>query len=213
MATGTKARPMTAATTPEARRKRRLQLAISPATSPSFRAFAKTVNIAELDEALVAVHEAGHAVAAEVLGGPGTVHNAVTTPSFSMTGVQGRTSYNHQLDTQIKGSVAFAGSYAEARWAAGTRPSTRAVAAARARHGCSDDAVIAALVASGAYHHRACDRVLEACWPAVMTLAGKLFTDGEVTGDDVLAALGCDRQDHGGTAFRLANLRSGLLTL
>ncbi|CAN3128597.1 hypothetical protein ACNUDN_11810 [Mycobacterium sp. smrl_JER01] len=201
------------ATTPEARRKRRLELKLSPAASPSFRAFAKTVNIAELDEALVAVHEAGHAVAGEVLGGRGTVHSAVTTPSFSMTGVQGKTFYTDALDAQIKGSVAFAGSYAEARWAAGPRPSTRAVAAARARHGCSDDAVVAALVASGDYHHRACDRVLEGCWPAVMTLAGKLFTDGEVTGTDVLAALGCDEQDHAGTAFRLANLRSGLLTL
>src|SRR4051812_35722715 len=68
-----------------------------------------------------AVHEAGHAVAATVLGG--RIHSAVLADGRTF-GVRGKT-VHAEVPEGGWPSIVYAGPWAEARWLAGRRPSQR----------------------------------------------------------------------------------------
>ncbi|WKG01383.1 hypothetical protein [Mycolicibacterium sp. HK-90] len=151
----------------------------------------------------VAVHEAGHSVAAVALGAE--LRNTVV--GELRDGLKGKTYYF--ADTMPQGRApefAYAGPWAEARWLAGRRPSQRQLFAAFDGHGCRDQRV---LTAAGGLHTGAdVQPILERCWPAVLTVARQLHLTGEAHHDDVCAALGVT--DGGGmTSVQLASLRSG----
>jgi hypothetical protein len=166
-----------------------------------------------VNDALVAVHEAGHAVAAQVLGG--RVREAMIFPAWpgrTELDRQGMTSYR-DLPEPARGSVLYAGTYAQARWCDGQRPRPHALAAARKRHGGTDDYELSALVSAGHWYRHDANPIIERCWPAVMTVAGKLFATNTANETDVLAALGCDELRRDAKTHRLASLRAGLVSM
>lgn len=150
------------------------------------------------------IHEAGHAVAATLLGG--RIHTAAVADS-RVWGVSGQTVHDDVPDGSWA-SVVYAGPWAQARWRAGKRPTQREVYDVLARAAQRDDR---ALLASGGLP--AVDQrltgLLSRCWPGVVRVAQKLHRDGEATHTDVCAALGLT--DGGGPgSLQLANLRAGL---
>lgn len=149
-----------------------------------------------------AVHEAGHAVAATVLGG--RIHTAVVGDGTAQ-GVLGRTDHD-EVPAGYWPMITYAGPWAEARWLARGRPTLHHVSDVLATTGHLDDR---ALSASGGHTEGAqVVPVLERCWPSVVTVAQKLILDGEVRHEDVCAALGLT--DGGGSgSFELALIRSG----
>lgn len=103
--------------------------------------------------------------------------------------------------------IAYAGPWAEARFAAGGRPTRQQVMEVLASTGHRDDRL---LLASGGLHagHNI-TRLLDRTWPAVIRVAQQLWSTGEATHDDVLKALGIT--DGGGPgSVQLSNLRAGL---
>lgn len=156
------------------------------------------------------VHEAGHAVACAVLGGE--VGSAVVSNS-RVFGVEGVTTFNRLPDT-IDARVTYAGVFAEARWEHGPRPTTAQLRQLRSRN-CDDERQLCAAGVrdmSGnptAEARAAVPPMIDRCWPAVTRVAQQLFTTGEATHDDVLAALGVT--DGGGLgSSQLASLKAGL---
>jgi hypothetical protein len=161
----------------------------------------------------LAIHEAGHAVAGVVLGAQ--LRSAVVVNS-RVVGVEGLTSFDHDtLPRWRQPEVAYAGPYSQARFRSGPRrPTQRQVYAVLGGSGHKDErALIAAAAADplggdSLSQARAVVPLIERCWPAVVRVAQLLHRDGEVTQDDVLAALGVD--DGGGlTSTQLAGIRSG----
>lgn len=150
---------------------------------------------------LAAVHEAGHAVAAVALGGH--IHKAVL-------GDCPRTEYE-ALPEHIIAPTTYAGPWCEARAAArlaGRRgnPGPRAMSRAMAAN-CADRKALTA--AGGPASGLDVVPLLEHCWPAVLTVAGRLFTTGRACHTDVCSAL--NLSDEGGPgSFELACLRSVL---
>src|SRR3954470_8777059 len=144
-----------------------------------------------------AVHEAGHAVAATVLGG--RIFRAEVCDGRTF-GVLGKTVHDHVPEGSWP-SIVYAGPWPEARWVAGRRPTQRDMFGVLATTGRLDDK---ALSASGAFTEGA--RVvplLEWCWPSVVSVARKLLRDGEARHEDVCTALGLS--DSGGPgSFELA---------
>lgn len=150
----------------------------------------------------LAVHESGHAAAGVLLGAQ--LRSAVASDS-RVWGQQGLTTFAdrpHGRDPEI----AYAGPWAVARWRAGRRPTQAETYAVLSRGGYKDDRVL--IAAGGTHLGTGITPLLERCWPAVIRTAQQLHKDGEVTQDDVLAALGVD--DGGGpTSVQLASIRSG----
>lgn len=149
------------------------------------------------------MHEAGHAVAGVALGAQ--LRNAVVTQS-KVTGTQGLTAFYdrpHWRDPEI----AYAGPWAQAKFrAGGRRPTQREMFALM--DGCGRKDAIALSLAGGEHLGRSVTPLLARCWPAVIRTAQMLHRVGEVTQEDVLAALGIT--DGGGlTSAQLASLRSG----
>lgn len=150
---------------------------------------------------LAAIHEAGHAVAAVALGG--RIHTAVLDDCP-------RTEYE-TLPENITAPTTYAGPWCEARALArlagrpgnpGPREMSRVMST-----NCADRKALTAAGGPAA----ALDVVplLEHCWPAVLTMAGRLFTTGRAGHADVCTAL--NLSDEGGPgSFELACLRSGL---
>jgi hypothetical protein len=143
-----------------------------------------------------AFHEAGHAVAAVLLGG--RVHQAVLRD-------RPLTEYD-VLPERYAPSITYAGPWAEARWLAGRQPGPRELHRVLVANP-SDDKELCA--AGGPAAALGVVPLLQRCWPAVETLATRLFDLGQVGHSDVCAALGLT--DEGGLgSFELANIRAGL---
>jgi hypothetical protein len=106
--------------------------------------------------------------------------------------------------------VAWSGPWAQARWLAGDRPTPGQVDAILADGGRCDQAQIhEAHAASGgwaAVDHAAETHLLQRCWPSVLALASKIYSNGEVDHLAVLEALGLTRDT---AAFGLANIKAG----
>ena len=152
---------------------------------------------AELDRLGIAFHEAGHAVAAVVLGG--RVHRAV---------VDEHPHTEHDPLPGLDAGIVYAGPWAEARWTLGYQPGPADMRRALARNG-SDDRTLCA--AGGPHQGAHIVSLMERCWPAVKTLAKGLYFTGTATHTDVCAALGLT--DGGGPgSLGLTLIRSGLRT-
>lgn len=158
------------------------------------------------DRLALAVHEAGHAVAGVVLGAE--LRNAYLVPeNIKMPdGRKGEARFRarpHGTDERI----VYAGPWAEAKFAVGgRRPTQQGFNAVMATSGVHDQRALTA--AGGTHEGAAVQPIIERCWPAVMTLAKKLYKVGEVSHEDVCAALGIT--DGGGYySKQLASLRSG----
>lgn len=152
---------------------------------------------ADSERVTVAYHEAGHAVAAVLAGGK--VHQAVLgdTPQIQHDDVP-----EHHCP-----GVTYAGPWAEARWIAGRYPTSRQLH--RVLAGTVDHKELCAAGGPAAATAGGLVTLLERCWPAVTTVARKLFVTGQVDHADVTAALGLS--DEGGPgSFELANIRAGL---
>ncbi|GAB3024960.1 M50 family metallopeptidase [Mycobacterium bourgelatii] len=150
------------------------------------------------------IHEAGHAVAATLLGG--RILTAAVTNS-RVWGVSGKTVHDDVPDGSWASTV-YAGPWAQARWRAGKRPTQREVYRVLATAAQHDDRALLASGGASAVDQRLTG-LLTRCWPGVVRVAQKLHRDGEATDADVLAALGIT--DGGGPgSVQLANLRAGL---
>ncbi len=149
----------------------------------------------ELDRLATAFHEAGHAVAAVVLGG--RVHPVLVDD-------HPRTEFT-TLPAGTTSAVALAGPWSEARWTNGRVPGPADVRAALSRNGSDDQALCAA---GGPHQGAFVVPLLERCWPAVKVLTKTLYFNGRGGHADVTAALGLP--DEGGPgSLGLAMIRSG----
>ncbi|MBV5244441.1 hypothetical protein KUF57_12950 [Mycolicibacterium sp. PAM1] len=159
----------------------------------------------------VAVHEAGHAVAATVLGGRIT---AAVLGDGKTFGVLGRT-VHRTVPEGTWPSILYAGPWAEARFIAGRRPSQRQLFAVLDGSGHLDSKALCAAAAADVYGDTSAEArltvptLLERAWPSVISVAQTIHRTGEARHDDVCEALGIT--DGGGlTSTQLANLRAGL---
>lgn len=149
-----------------------------------------------------AVHEAGHAVAATVLGS--RIHAAGLCDG-QVTGIFGKTVYD-DIPLGVMAQSTYAGPWAEARWLAGGRPTMRDMHAILTTTGHLDDKVLSAN--GGLTAGARVVPLMERCWPSVVTVARKLLLDGEIHHEDVCDAL--HLTDGGGPgSFALAVIRSG----
>lgn len=155
-------------------------------------------------------HEAGHAVTCAMLGGE--IHSAVVADS-RVTGLQGFTTF-HRMPDMIDARVTFAGSFAEARWLHGPRPTSAQLRRLRSLN-CSDDRRLCEAGVRDMYGNPTAEArsavppLIDRAWPAVVRVAQQLFSTGEATHDDVCKALGIT--DGGGpSSSQLASLKAGL---
>jgi hypothetical protein len=163
-----------------------------------------TITDNEREHLETCIHEAGHAVAAVALGA--RLWNSVAVNS-RWAGVQGRTEYEEDMPPGAHVQAAYAGPYAQARFAAGgRRPTQRELFALWEGHGRLDCRMLTA--AGGTHLGAAVVPLLERCWPAIVRTAQQLKEQREVFHDDVCKALGIT--DGGGpTSVQLASLRTG----
>ena len=151
---------------------------------------------------LTAVHEAGHSVAATVLGGRIAGAVIIDPPDRDITG---KTAFR-ELPEGVAPSVYFAGPWAEARWLAGKRPTQAEVWAVLDSRGSRDHAELLASGGTAAAAHVV--PLIERCWGAVITVARQLNRTGDARHADVCEALGLT--DGGGPgSIELAMIRSG----
>ncbi|CAJ1504250.1 hypothetical protein [[Mycobacterium] holstebronense] len=151
---------------------------------------------ADFQRCYASVHEAGHAVAAVLLGG--TVHLATVDG-------QPRTEYD-VLPDGARAAVAYAGPWAEARFKARGRPGFADVER-ELRANPSDDKTLCA--AGGPAATGGVTTLLERHLSAVKAVTTALFIDGTIGHAAVCTALGLS--DGGGPgSFELANMRAGL---
>jgi hypothetical protein len=143
-----------------------------------------------------AFHEAGHAVAAVLLGC--RVRQAVL-------GASPRTEYD-VLPDALAPLVTYAGPWAEARLARGRHPGPRDVHRVLVANASDDRALCAA---GGPAAGLGVVPLLERCWPAAEWVAAELVVTGQIGHADVCTALGLS--DEGGPgSVELAAIRSGL---
>ena len=163
--------------------------------SPANHYSGSTFFEADRQRIAAAFHEAGHAVAAVVLGG--RVHLAVLddTPRI-------------EFDVIASGrepEVTYAGPWCEARWLAGGHPGPLDIHRVLAANPSDDKSLCAAggpAVGAGVVS------LLDRCWPAVKAVTKQLFYAGEIGHADVCAALGLS-DDGGPGSLDLAVIRSG----
>ncbi len=169
--------------------------------------FARKMRPDELEVFDLCAHEAGHAVRGVLRGGEVT---AAGVFGGRVAPLHGRTRFREAFDQHHVAPVAHAGPWAQARWLAGDRPTIGQIDAILADGGRCDQAQIHEVhAASGgwaAVDHAAEDRLLARCWPSVLSLAARIYSNGEVDHLAVLEALGLDRDT---SAFGLASIRSG----
>ncbi|MCV7377939.1 hypothetical protein BST11_21005 [Mycobacterium alsense] len=154
---------------------------------------------AERERAALAFHEAGHAIAATLLGG--RVNVAVVSEGRAF-GLLGKTVHD-----QVPGggwpSILYAGPWAEARFRAGRRPTQREMFTALDRNSCDDRELSRA---GGSVTGAGVVPLLERCWPSVAKLAGRLWQHSDVRHEHVCAALQIPASDNG---FHLSLIRAG----
>jgi hypothetical protein len=151
---------------------------------------------AEMQRITTAFHEAGHAVAAVLLGG--RVDRALIDDDDPRTEFV-------SIPAGRGTEVTYAGPWAEARWLARRTPNPAQIRRALAANQ-SDDR---ALCAAGDPHLGATVvPLLDRCWPAVNAVTSKLFYKGQADHTDVCAALGLT-DDGGPGSVGLAMIRSG----
>jgi hypothetical protein len=148
----------------------------------------------------VCYHEAGHAVAGVLLGGQ---IRAVAIADGKTFGVDGNTVYD-DLSPERWPEVAYAGPWAEARFAAGRAPGMGDMFRVLESTGRGDNKVLCASGGTMAGSHVV--PLLQRCWPSVIALARKLIRSGEARHADVCAALRIPAEDNG---FHLSLIRSG----
>lgn len=181
----------------------------TPKTVPAPPPVTTGLSKRDLDTAELCAHEAGHAVAAVLLGEE--VRSAAIVDS-RVLGLHGTTWVAQGLSAH-DASIALAGPWAAARFRAGRTPHRHEVQAslnASCGHsgGKSDLALVAA---AGGTDAVATDLgpLMDRCWPAIVRVAQKLARTGEALHGDVCAALGLS-EDSSRHAFELANIRAGL---
>lgn len=160
---------------------------------------------ADLDRLATCLHEAGHAVAGDALDAE--LQSAYLAPEGILLpgGRKGEAQFrDHPHGTAEL--IAYAGPWAQAKFQAGGRPTQREFFTVMDTAGAHDARVLTA--AGGLHLGAAVVQILERAWPAVQTIARKLYNVGEVHHEDVCAALGIS--DGGGFhSGQLASLRSG----
>lgn len=149
----------------------------------------------ELSRLATAFHEAGHAVAAVVLGGH--VHRATV-------GDRPRTEFD-SMPAGTEAAITYAGPWAETRWTLGRAPGPADMLRTLAANGSDDRALCAA---GGPSAGAEVVGLLERCWPAVKALTTRLYFHGQVDHADVCTALGLT-DDGGPASLGLAMIRSG----
>jgi hypothetical protein len=154
---------------------------------------------AERERAALAFHEAGHSIAATLLGG--RIHVAVVSDGRTF-GLLGKTVHDDVPPGRWP-SILYAGPWAEARWRAGRRPTQREMFAALDRNSCDDHELS---LTGGSFKGAGLVPLLERCWPSVARLAAQLWSDSEVRHQHVCAALQIPERDNG---FHLSLIRSG----
>lgn len=171
---------------------------------PTMTKHRPTVAEVDRERADVCCHEASHCIAATVLGG--MVDKSVVLSREHWTDIQGWTEYA-ELPDAIAAPVTFAGPWAQARRAAGRRPTSREIDAVFAANGCRDHRK---LTAAGGVYDTDADRivpVLERCWPSIISLAAQLYRNGQAGHSDVLDALGIGYTDD--LQMAVASIRAG----
>lgn len=147
--------------------------AAHPKTRPSGH-----VTDAEIAAVRRCVHEAGHAVIAEVLGVPIATAN------------QTRCEYAAAIPEPVSAPITFAGSYAESYWHVGGRPDPTTIRMALDTNTADRES----LYSEGAHARNVAEEVVvplvKRSWPQVMGLAALLFRHGALSHADVWAALG-----------------------
>ncbi|WP_374025610.1 hypothetical protein [Mycobacterium sp. HNNTM2301] len=157
------------------------------------------LTVAERERAATAFHEAGHAIAATLLGG--RIRVAVVSEGRTF-GMLGKTVHD-EVAAGSWPSILYAGPWAEARLGAGRRPTQREMFTALDRNVCDDRELSRA---GGSVTGAAIVPLLERCWPSVAKLAAQLWSNSEVRHADVCAALRIPQRDNG---FHLSLIRSG----
>ncbi|BAX97131.1 hypothetical protein MSTE_01814 [Mycobacteroides stephanolepidis] len=163
---------------------------------PTRADLARRLKTRELDELDIAVHEAAHTVSGILSGG--TLATAlVTRPGRVVQHVHGLTKFRNTFDPYAHANVAYCGPWGQATWLDGLRRPTVATVDALLAAGGRCDA--AAIDASGGMRRTidvpALEHLMGRCWPNVLGLAGQLYSRGEITHDDALAALGLSRDN------------------
>ncbi|OPX12482.1 hypothetical protein [Mycobacterium sp. AT1] len=155
------------------------------------------------DRLAVAVHESGHLIASVVAGAEVITAIVGDLPG----GFKGLTTYfSDTIPAHREMEISYAGPWSEARFRAGRRPTQRDLFDVFAGNGCRDAATLG--LAGGTHLGADVVPLLDRCWPAVLAVAKKLYSDGEATQADACSALGIT--DGGGyTSVQLASLRSG----
>jgi hypothetical protein len=138
---------------------------------------------AERHRCLLAVHEAGHAIAATLLGGKIAKAVLIHPPGRDM---EGKT-VHRVVPEGTWSQILYAGPWAEARWLAGKRPSSRQVWARLADSGQRDYAELS--MCGGTVAGAGVVPLLQRCWSSVIAAAKVLHKEGEITRHDVLDAL------------------------
>ncbi|WHU48663.1 hypothetical protein QNM97_06625 [Gordonia sp. L191] len=159
--------------------------------------------MSELD--IVAVHEAGHAVASMLWDGPTVSRSALVAGNSHHAGL---TEYDND-DFELRAEVITAGPVAEAMHTAGHRPTTSDLFRAFDGYGHLD---YATLTASGRpIPTDVVALTLERVWPAVLDVAHELSARREVGPGTVLAALRVPRGRQ--CDSYISGLRTGLHSL
>jgi hypothetical protein len=131
----------------------------------------------------IAVHEAGHAVAATVLGGE---IRAAVLGGGKTFGMLGKT-VHRTVPEGAWPSILYAGPWAEARFLAGGRPSHRQLFAILDDTGHLDRKALCAAAAADVYGDVSAEArltvpiMLERAWPSVIAVAQSIHRDGGPT--------------------------------
>ncbi|WP_328435737.1 hypothetical protein [Nocardia puris] len=162
---------------------------------------------AERDRLRVCFHEAGHAVAAVLVGGRIMRAEVLDRPR---DGVRGSTSF---VGVDARGDLAmlsWSGPFAEARWRFGPHPRLEQVRSVL-RGSCDADDLATEVDLATSATPRDIEPQLERCWPIVRSLAGSLYKDGHVGHRAVCERLGLPLWGPQQRAL-VASIRAGLWT-
>lgn len=142
----------------------------------------------------VAVHEAGHAVAAVLAGGVIDYVRLLDDPETPGVCVHSGVSEHDER------GVGYAGPWCEARWIHGERPHLSEVLAVIA----SNESDRGELLRTDRGLPREIENRLELCWSAISKLAGTLYVSGRLDHVDVADALGFNGDNDGSVRAMIA---------